>query len=127
MIDPTNYLAEAELALISSPIVAEYQVTRSRANTDDGYIRVRVTLINGDFLEASEYFVFQEGGIKTIDYHHQWMDGSKQTLHRRWDSTPHYPELQNFPHHVHLNKTTVVPGDPMSLVSVLKVLESELS
>lgn len=125
--DPTSYLTEAELALVSSPIVVECQISRSWANTDDGYIRARVTLTNGDFLEASEYFVIQGGRIETADYHHQWMDSSKQTLRRRWDSTPHYPELQNFPHHIHLDETTVVPGQPMSLVSVLKVLESELA
>ncbi|MFH1636627.1 MAG: DUF6516 family protein [Chloroflexota bacterium] len=125
--DPVSYLIEAELALVSSSIVAEYQISRSWANTDDGYIRARVTLTNGDFLEASEYFVLQGGRIGTADYHHQWMDSNKQTLRRRWDSTPHYPKLQDFPHHIHLGATAVVPGRPISLVSILKVLESELS
>ncbi len=125
--DPASYLAEAELALVSSPIIAEYQILRSWANTDDGYIRARVTLTNGDFLEIGEYFVLQGGRIETADYHHQWMDTNKQKLRRRWDSTPHYPELQNFPHHIHLGETDIVPGQPISLVSVLKVLERELS
>lgn len=125
--DPASYLTEAELALVSSPIIAEYQISRSWANTDDGYIRVRVTLTNGDFLEASEYFVLQGGRIETADYHYQWMDTTKQTLRRRWDSTPHYPELQNYPNHIHLDEITVVPGKPMSLFSILRVLENELS
>jgi hypothetical protein len=44
MSDVADYLAEVELALVSSPTVATYQVIRSWANTDDGYIRVRATL-----------------------------------------------------------------------------------
>ena len=57
MDDPATYLAEIEMVLVASPIVAEYRLVRSWANTDDGYIRVRATLSNGGFLEAAEYFI----------------------------------------------------------------------
>ena len=40
MRDSATYLAEIEMALVASPIVAEYRLVRSWANTDDGYIRV---------------------------------------------------------------------------------------
>jgi hypothetical protein len=66
MDDPATYLAEIEMALVASPIVAEYRLVRSWANTDDGYIRVRATLSNGDFLEAAEYFIIQEGQIAVV-------------------------------------------------------------
>jgi len=65
--DPAVYLAEIELALLASPIVAEYLVVRSWANTDDGYLRVRIRLTSGDFLEATEYFVLQDAQIVTVD------------------------------------------------------------
>lgn len=128
MSDILAYLTEVELALVSSPVIAEYQVVRSWANTDDGYIRIRATLTNGDFLEAAEYFVLDGDQIVTIDYRYQWMDGEKKVLRRRWDSTPDHPELENFPHHVHIgDEATVIPGHPMSLVDLLRVLESEVS
>jgi hypothetical protein len=127
MSDVADYLAEVELALVSSPTVATYQDIRSWANTDDGYIRVRATLANGDFLEAAEYFVLEEGQLVTVDYRHQWMDGDRKTLRRRWDSTPDHPQLQNAPHHIHLNhERDVVPGHPVSMIELLNILEEEI-
>jgi hypothetical protein len=128
MSDIATYLTEVELALVSSSVVAEYHIVCSWANTDDGYIRVRATLTNGDFLEAAEYFALDRNRIVTIDYHHQWMDSDKKGLQRRWDSTPHYPHLENFPHHIHIgDEETVSPGHPTSLIDLLKTLENELS
>lgn len=125
--DIPAYLSQIELALVGSPVIAEYYVVRSWANTDDGYLRLRATLANGDFLEAAEYFVLDRDQILTIDYHHQWMDGHKQVLRRRWDSAPDHPELDNFPHHIHLgSETRVIPGHPLSLIELLNILEDEL-
>ena len=124
MNDPVGYLAEIELVLLASPIVAEYAVVRSWADTDDGYLRVRVRLTNGDFLEATEYFVLQGDQTITMDYRHQWMDESRETLHRRWDNTRDHPELVGFPHHVHIaDEKNVAPGQPLSISEVLKVIE----
>jgi hypothetical protein len=122
-----TYLAEIEMAMVSSPIIVEYRIIRSWAHTDAGYIRVRATLTNGDFLEAAEYFVLHGDQIVTIDYRHQWMNGDQKVLRRRWDSPPHHPELENFPHHVHVgSEDVVVPDQPMSLIELLSVLESAL-
>lgn len=126
MRDPAAYLEEIELALVSSPVVAAYEVLRAWANSDDGYVRLRATLVNGDFLEAAEYFVVSESQPVTIDYRHQWMDGTKQILRRRWDSTPDHPELANFPHHLHLNEDTVTPSQPTGVITLLQILEKEI-
>jgi len=126
--DPADYLAEVELALVSSSIIAEYQILTSWANTDDGYVRARATLTNGDFLETAEYFVLRAGQVVTIDYRYQWMDSNKTVLRRRWDSTPHHPGLESFPYHVHLgSEEAVAPGHRLGLVDLLQDLESELS
>ncbi len=123
-----DYIAEIELALVNSPAVAEYRVIRSWSNADDGYIRIRAALANGDFWEAAEYFVLEEGYVVTCDYRHQWMNSAKTTLRRRWDNTPDHPELENFPHHIHIgDKATVIPGRMTSFWDVLDFLESELS
>ena len=128
MNDITSYLAEIELALVSSPIIAEYAVIRSWANTDDGYIRIRATLTNGDFLEAAEYFALREDQVVTIDYRHHWADRDKQILRRRWDSTPDHPDLKNFPHHVHIgSEENVISGHAQGLVNLLKIIEIELA
>ena len=127
MTDIAAYLAEIEVAFINSPAVVEYQVVRSWDHGDDGYIRVRATLSNGDFLEAAEYAALEQDRIQTIDYRHHWSDGSRK-LRQRWDSTPHHPELANFPHHVHLgNEDTLSPSQAISIVQVLRILEIEIA
>ena len=121
------YLADIELALVRSPIVAAYHIVRAEVTTDAGYIRIRATLINGDFLEAAEYFILENGAILTDDYRYQWMDAGKTALRKRWDGTPDHPELPNFPHHVHLgDETTVTPGQVLNLIDLLDTLEREL-
>ncbi len=127
MSDIIAYLAEIEVALVSSPVVAEYQVVRSWSHSDDGYIRIRATLTNGDFLEAAEYFVLEQGQIATVDYRHHWTDEQKQTLRRRWDSTPDHPELENFPHHIHVgDEGNVASYHPVGIMDVLKLIEAEI-
>ncbi len=126
--DPAAYLSEIELALVSSLVLSDYQVVRTWANTDDGYIRLRATLTNGDFLEATEYFVVRGDQMLTMDYRYQWMDADKTTLRRRWDSTPDHPHLAGFPHHVHVGgEQIVLPSQPLRLIELLQFLERELS
>jgi hypothetical protein len=127
MDDPVAYLREIELALISSSVIASYEVLRSWANTDDGYIRIRAILSNGDFLEAAEYFAIQSGFIHTIDYRYQWMDSERDKLRKRWDNTPDHPELASFPHHIHVgDEAVVLIGGPTSLCDLLPMLSAEV-
>ena len=101
MITPSEYLKYCRIILITSPIVQQYRIIEAQASERKGYIRVRVTLINGDFLEMAEYFTLDDGEIVTRDYRFQWMNEDKTVLRYRWDSTPHFPELPEFPHHIH--------------------------
>jgi len=96
MPEPAAYLNAVEVALLTSEVIAEYTLVASKINTDDGYFRLRATLANGDFLEAAEYFTVPEGKICIEDYRYQWMDGQRAVLRRRWDNTPHHPEVAGF-------------------------------
>ncbi len=128
MNEPAAYLTDVELALIASPFIADYQIIRSWANTDDGYIRIRARLTNDDFIEAAEYFAARGEKLITVDYRYHWTNYTKQVLRRRWDSTPDHPELENFPYHVHVgNEETVIPGEPLGLIAWLKIVEDELT
>ncbi len=122
--DPVAYLEAIKLRLIASPIIAEYRILKERATRTDGYLRLRATLTNGDFLEMVETFERGRSEIVVVDYRHQWMDATQSELRRRWDSTPHHPELPGFPHHVHTeNENAVVAGEPMSIMAVLEILD----
>ena len=66
-----------------------------------------------------------ENRCHTVDYRHQWMNGARQVLRRRWDSTPDHPELDNFPYHVHVvDEQDVQPDKPMSILELLKWFEA---
>jgi len=122
-----EYLAAIHLALVESPIVASYEVVRQRVTSQSGHLRVRVDLTNSDFLEAAEFFRLTPDGIEVADYRHQWMDGERTILRKRWDSTPHHPNLENAPHHCHDgSEETVVPGQPLSIQDVLAVISREI-
>ena len=88
MNDPLAYLEAIKLRLIASPIIAEYRIVKERATRTDGYLRVRATLVSGDFLELVEAFERGASEIAVVDYRHQWMDASQSQLRRRWDGAP---------------------------------------
>jgi hypothetical protein len=122
--DPASYLEAIKLRLIVSPIIAEYRILKERATRTDGYVRLRATLTNGDFLEMVEAFERGPSDIAIVDYRHHRMDAAQPRLRRRWDCTPHHPELPGFPHHVHIeSEGTAIPGKPMSIMATLDALE----
>lgn len=101
--DAQQYLTEIKFRLIASPIVETFSIVEERDLADRGYFRTRITLANADFLEIAEYFVIISGQPQPERYRYQWMDSTRQILRRRWDNVPHFPDLPNFPHHVHID------------------------
>jgi hypothetical protein len=121
-------LEQIKSKLILSSMVNSLAVVTERALGNRGYFRARMTLANGDFLEVSEYFLAGLEGCSTLEYRHQWMDRTKQRLIKRWDNARHFPELANFPHHIHVgSETEVIPGTVMSIIALIDLLEAELS
>jgi hypothetical protein len=121
-----EYLAEIHLTLINNLIVAHYAIVRQRLTSQSGYLRVRIDLANGDFLEAAEFFHLTASGVEIGDYHHQWMDGTRTVLRKRWDSTPHFPSLENAPHHCHDgSEENVIPSRPLGIQEVLVAITHE--
>ncbi len=70
-------------------------------------------------LEFSEYFqLSSERDIEVVTYSYHWAD-ENGALIRRWDNTPHHPELARFPHHIHVGDGTILPGKPVSIFDTL--------
>lgn len=128
MKETLGYLTEIATRLVASPVVAAITIVAEYASEDRGYFRARMTLVNGEFLEVSEYFIIQAGTVATLEYRYQWMDHDRQMLIRRWDNARHFPELPHFPHHVHVgNEEPVAPGSAMSIIALLELVERELA
>lgn len=104
MTTATEYVLELRAKLATSPIVASINIVEEKVWPDRGYIRIRMALSNGDFLEAAEYFVLEDDECVTYRYRYQWMDGERRELRKRWDNVEHNPDLPNFPHHVHVRR-----------------------
>ena len=127
MNDIAAYLEAIKLKLVTSRVIADCQVVKERITATDGYLRIRATLHNGDFLEAAEYFERMPEGVRTVDYRYQWLDSTKKELRCRWDSTPDHPELPNFPYHVHRgSEETVIAGQALSICQVLDLIADAL-
>ncbi len=126
--DAHAHLAETHARLTTSPVVLSYTIVEERMGPDFGYLRVRVDLGDGGFLEMAEYFVIDANSVTVKRYRHHWMDRSQATLKKRWDNAPHHPELQGFPHHVHDgSESNVVSGSAMSINDVIAFVEQELA
>jgi hypothetical protein len=125
--EPREYLTEIKGRLVASAVVASVTVVEEYVLPDRGYLRARLGLSNTDFLEVAEYFVVVAGDYVPRRYRYQWMDSSQTVLKKRWDNVEHFPGLPNFPHHVHVGEEShVEPGIPLSILTLLDMLEQEL-
>ncbi len=122
---PQAYIAKIKVRLLNSPIIEVCTVVDQHFSSDRGYFRVRFSLKNGDFLEASEYFYIQDEQIIQARYRYQWMDSSQKILRRRWDNAPHFQEITTFPHHVHVDReNNVMPSHSFGILELLDTLEA---
>ena len=117
--NPMEYLVSIKNLLLTSSLIVDYKIFREYEGLEKSYIRARLILTDGSLLEFSEYAEAEaRGGLKITDYSFQWMDKDMKQI-RRWDNTPHFPKLKNFPHHVHLTEDKIISSKPVSIFDVL--------
>jgi hypothetical protein len=107
-----------------SHAVASFQVLRIEIGDEDGYVRIRCDLSNGDIFEFAEYIIQYKEVInaETYSYHWQSADGK---LIKRWDNVPHYKNVDTFPDHIHL-PDKVINSSALSLKKILTEIEKTL-
>ncbi len=120
-----EYLEGVKERLLTDAIVQDFEIVRERATEADGYLRARLKLNHQQALEFSEYVQrTADGSIQVVTYSYHWSDALGQLL-IRWDNTPHYPTLFNFPHHLHRGtQDTVEPSETMNIIAVLDFIVS---
>ena len=118
----SQYFQKVINALILCPSISHYRILRQRVSDEEGYLRVRGTLTNGEVIEGYEYVERLQGQIEVITYgfHRQSREGQ---LVQRWDNTPHHREVRTFPHHLHQADGRVVESPPMDFLQFLSTLE----
>ena len=67
----SRYLEDVKARLAASACIARIDVIAERLIQERGYFRVRLVLVNGDFLELSEYFLIRQDKPETLEYRYQ--------------------------------------------------------
>jgi hypothetical protein len=92
-----EYLAKLDTKLQEmAPIIISSSIQREiDINLGLGFIKGRVTFVDGSTLEFSEQLP-----VERTKFRFHCMD-AENNLSVRWDSAPHYRELRTFPFHLH--------------------------
>lgn len=114
--------------LLTDRIVFEFQILRERQTVMDGHLRARLRLADHSILEFAEYVHrLPNDEIQVVTYSYHWGNQDGQLI-RRWDNTPHFPDLPGFPHHIHDGSTgSVNVGSPINLFQVLDYIATSTS
>ncbi len=114
----SEYFETVKAHLLINPLVENFQIVRERITANDGHLRVTMTLIKGNLMEFSEYVQRPAGDIQVITYSYHCTDPFGKLI-VRWDNTPHFPDLEGFPHHRHIGcPEAVQSGQPMNIFKV---------
>ncbi|MEH2383112.1 MAG: DUF6516 family protein [Nostoc sp.] len=120
-----DYISRVKTKLNRSSVVYAVVIIDQRTLVNRGYFRARLTLKNGDFLEIAESFTIIEGRFVTLGYRYQWMDETKEKLRKRWDNVKHFPDLPNFPHHVHItDESNVEPSQCLNILELIDLIKN---
>ena len=122
-----DYFDRAKETVNSSAIVHLSSVTYDKRSSHIGFIRGRLTLIDGSVLDWRE-FVDVEIAAERLMYVYQYMDAHNEMVFR-YDNTGHHKKLNlpTYPGHKHEGREdNVVPSISPDLAYVLQEIESIL-
>jgi hypothetical protein len=114
----SHYLADVETAIkeLKNSYIEHYSeeiLTPLRNN-----LRIRVRFDSGHLLEFNEAVIIKNGQIVHLSYRYHLQDKQNKLVFR-YDNAPHFPGLENFPHHKHL-PDKVESTKKISIVKAIK-------
>lgn len=89
---------QSSIGTLENAYVERYQeeiLTPHRVN-----LRIRIRFSEGSLLELTEAVVVETELLRHLGYRYHFQDQENRFLFR-YDNTPHFPELDSFPHHKH--------------------------
>ncbi|NKB17470.1 MAG: hypothetical protein HC770_04165, partial [Pseudanabaena sp. CRU_2_10] len=81
-----------------------------------------LTDLSTAILEINEAIVISENGLSFLDYRYHFQDAQNRLIFR-YDSTPHFPNLPNFPYHKHLPSDVIDADKPDIALVIMEVKE----
>ena len=124
--DIQSYFAEMINNFLSSPIIETFHIIREWRSEEEGDLRAKCTLTNGDSLEVSEYveIIDEESLVENYTFH--WQNVNRKLV-KRWDNVKHHKEIDTFPYHVHDgDEKNIKTSEPMNHNKVLKIIQNEI-
>ncbi len=114
----SQYLADVEAAIkeLKGAYIEHYSeeiLTPHRIN-----LRIRIRFVSGHLLEFDEAVIIKKGQINHLSYRYHFQDKENKLVFR-YDNAPHFPTLDNFPHHKHL-PDKVYSTKKISIVKAIK-------
>ena len=103
-------------------IVRECRIQRFRQDHYSYEYVATLHLCNETTLYVKDY-LFADG---THKYAYHWQDATEGLI-ARWDNAMHWPELNSFPHHIHLKNAEVVESKVRSLSDALDEIVREMN
>jgi len=107
---------EAEIKKLEDAYVERYEEEILSSNRIN--LRIRVRFKTGDLFELNEAVIVEADQLERLNYRYHFQDRQNNLIFR-YDNTPHFPDLENFPHHKHLSDNIISSQEP----SVLEVIE----
>jgi hypothetical protein len=107
---------EAEIKKLEDVYVERYEEEILSSNRIN--LRIRVRFKTGDLFELNEAVIVEADQLERLNYRYHFQDRQNNLIFR-YDNTPHFPDLENFPHHKHLSDNIISSQEP----SVLEVIE----
>ena len=121
-----NYFESIFQELFVSHAISSFKLLKREVGDEDGYIRVKCILSNGDVLELAEYFHIHKNKVQIDTYSYHWQTAAGKLV-KRWDNVPHHKDVDTFPHHLHLSDGKVLKSSPMTFKKVLADIEKAIS
>ncbi|OOP55617.1 MAG: hypothetical protein AYP45_13770 [Candidatus Brocadia carolinensis] len=125
-----DYLDGEIQELVVCHIISSFEVVKRECGEDDGYLRIKCMVSNGDILEFAEYIRIIKNMVHLETYSFHWQVATGKLL-RRWDNVKHHKNVATYPYHLHLSDDEVIDSEPMNLKKVLaeigKVLQIQKS
>ena len=107
---------EAEIRKLEDVYVERYEeeiLASDRIN-----LRIRVRFKAGNLFELNEAVIVEGDQLERLNYRYHFQDRQNNLIFR-YDNTPHFPNLENFPHHKHLRDGIMSSEEP-TVVGVIE-------
>lgn len=106
------------------PLTTLVEVNTVLGSEEKSHITATIKLDDGSELHLFEFVALEKNTVVVKKYRYHWQDSSHKLI-RRWDNAKHHPNLDTFPHHIHVQeKENVQPHEKTDLKGILeKILD----